>query len=107
MKKNKFLKIISTIIIVIYIASYYVSNSGYYEYHVQKETVITNEKIKRFEEDIALNKEVDLLDYINEKEKNYSNQITNFFYEISNGGTKITRKVMKVIFKKLNYLLED
>ena len=107
MLKHKSFKFIIITIIIVYIASYYVSYSGYYEYHLQNETIITNEKIKKFDRDIRSNKEVDLLDYLDHEDKTYANSITNLFYNISDNSTKITRKIMKLIFKKLNYLLED
>ena len=107
MLKHKSIKYLLLLIIIIYIACYYVSNSGYYEYHLQNKTIITNEKIKKFEADIANNKEIDLLYYLDHEEKNYTNHLTNFVYLISNNSTKITRKIIKTIFKKLNYLLED
>ena len=36
----------------IFLASYLIASSGYYEYTMQQRTIITNEKIKEFEEDI-------------------------------------------------------
>ena len=107
MKKNKTLKLIIYIIIVIYIASYYVSSSGYYEYHIQEKTILTNEKIKEFEQDVKNNQNIDIKDYLNYKDEDYSNKVTNLMYDFSNNGNKIARKCLKAIFKKLSYLVED
>ena len=106
MKKNKTLKFIITIILIIYISSYYVSNSGYYEYHMQEKTILTNEKIKEFERDVKNNENIDIKNYLNEEEKDYSNKLSNIMYQISDNGTKTTRKIMKFLFKKLSYLVE-
>ena len=107
MKKNKTLNFIIIVIIVIYIASYYVSNSGYYEYHLQERTVLTNEKIKEFEEDVKNNQHIDIKDYVVEEEVDYSNKISNLIYNFSDNANMVARKCIKAIFKRLSYLVED
>lgn len=107
MKKNNFLKMIIITILLIYISCYYVSNSGYYEYHMQQKTVLTNEKIKEFEEDVKNNKDIDIKNYLDYEEVDYTNKISNLMYTISDKGVKTSRKVIKAIFKKLSYLVED
>ncbi len=105
--KNKKLSFIIIIILIIYVSSYYVSNSGYYEYHLQERTILTSNKIKEFEEDIKNNKDIDVKDYLEETDRDYTNKFTNLVYGVSNQGTIITRKILKRLFKKLRYLVED
>ena len=105
--KNKRLKIIIAIILIIFASSYYVSNSGYYEYHLQERTILTNEKIKEFEEDVKNNNNIDVKNYLENEEKDYTNNLTNIVYTISDSGTNITRKLFKKFFKKLSYLVKD
>ena len=107
MIKNKNLKAIIIIIIVIYIATYYVSLSGYYEYHIQEKTILTNQKIKEFEEDVKNNQSINIKNYLDIEEVDYSNKITNLIYDFSLTGNKITKKIIKIIFKKLSYLIEE
>ena len=107
MIKNNFLKVIIIIIIVIFVSAYYISNSGYYEYHMQQKTVLTNDKIKEFEEDVKNGKNIDEKIYLEDTDKDYSNNISNIIYKISTDGTKVTRKIIKKLFKKLSYLVED
>ena len=40
-------------------------------------------------------------------ELEYSNAISDLVYNLSNNGTKVTRKLIKALFKKLSYLVED
>ena len=87
--------------------AYMISSSGYYEYTMQQRTVITNEKIKEFEEDVKNRENIDLKDYLEEEEVDYSNRFSNLMYNISDSSNKITRKMIKYIFKKLSYLVED
>ena len=95
------------IVIIIYIACYYIASSGYYEYHLQEKTVLTNEKIKEFEKDVKDNQKIDIKNYLTYEEKDYTNKVTNLVYSISNNGNKIARNCLKAIFKKLSYLVED
>ena len=95
------------IVIIVYISSYYVSNSGYYEYHLQEKTILTNKKIKEFEDDVKNNENIDIKDYLGSKEEDYTNKYRNLVYGFSDGANKIARTILKKIFKKLSYLVED
>ncbi len=58
--------------------------SGYYEFQEHKQVTLTNEKIKEFERDIKEGKDINIKDYINEKEVNLDNNFSNagiFFSE--------------------------
>lgn len=105
--KKSTLKLILIIIILIYICSYYVANSGYYEYDLQKRTILTNERIKEFETDVQNNKDIDLKNYLEYEEIDYSNKITNIVYNTSDKGNKLIRKLVKYVFKKIGNLVED
>ena len=107
MLKNKYLKLISIIILISFLSAYYISNSGYYEYRMQERTILTNEKIKEFEQDVKNKENIDIKTYLDTSEIDYSNNMTNLMYKISDNGTKITKKIIKTIFKKLSYLTED
>ena len=104
---KKLIKLIGIIIIIIFIASYMIAESGYYEYTMQRRTIITNEKIKEFEEDVKNNKEIDLKNYLDKEEIDYSNKITTLIYNISDNSNKLARKTIKYIFKKLGSLVEE
>lgn len=105
--KNKGLRFIIIIVIIIYISSYYVASSGYYEYHLQEKTVLTNEKIKEFEQDVKDNQNIDIKNYLVYEEVDYTNKLTNFIYNLSDNGNKVARKCIKALFRKLSYLVED
>lgn len=100
-------KISGLLILVIFIASYCVSNSGYYEYTMKQRTIITSDKIKEFEQDVRENKEVDLKNYLEKDDINYSNKITSLVYNISDSSNKIARKIIKKIFNKISSLVEE
>ncbi len=106
--KKKISKVYYIIIILFIIFSciYIVSESGYYEYTLQGKTIITREKILEFEDDILNNRDIDIKKYY-EEDKSYSNKFTNSINHMSNNIKKISRKIMKGIFKRLSKYLID
>lgn len=104
---KKIIKLIIIITIIIFIAAYLVSSSGYYEYTMQQRSIITNEKIKEFEEDIKNNENIDLKEYLEQEQIDYTNKFTTIVYNISDNSNKLARKAIKYLFKKLSALVED
>ena len=106
MSKN-FIKIILIFITIIFISSYLIADSGYYEYNIKQKTTITNEKIKEFEEDIKNEKDIDLIDYLNKDKKDYTNKFSNIVYTISTKSNTITKKIVKNLFKKISTFVDE
>lgn len=104
---KKIIQLLALLIVIIFISSYLIASSGYYEYTMQQKTIITNEKIKEFEQDIKDNKEIDLVEYLDDESTDYSNAFTNLVYNISDNSNKLARKAIKYLFKKLGSLIED
>lgn len=104
---KKIIKLIIIIITLIFISSYLIADSGYYEYTIKQKTTITNEKIKEFEEDIKKEVNIDIKDYLNEDKIDYTNKFTSLVYNVSNNSNKIVKKAIKYVFKKLGTLVED
>ena len=74
-----------TILFVIYI-SYSVSlENGYYQSKVGEKTILTEEKIEEFEQDIKEGKELDIKDYVVDDYKDYSSPISKAGQKISLG----------------------
>lgn len=101
------IKLLLLLIAIAFISSYLVASSGYYEYQMQQRTILTNEQIKEFEEDIKNNQYIDLKDYSQKEQIDYTNKLTNFVYSISETSSDITKKVIKKIFQKLGSMIED
>lgn len=73
--------------------------SGYYEFQQHKQVALTNEKIKEFEQDIKEGKDINIKDYIDEKEIKLDN---NF----SNAGIFISSVIGDVVQNSLNATIE-
>ncbi len=70
-----FLKLLG-VLFLLYLSITIAINTGYYEAKLSEKTTITNEAMKRFEEDIRNGRDVDITDYITEIHQDYSNQTT-------------------------------
>ena len=104
---KKLTKLVLLITVIIFISSYLIASSGYYEYTMQQKTIITNEKIKEFENDVKNNEDIDIKEYLKKEEVDYSNKFTTLVYNISENSNELTRKLIKKIFKKISVLVED
>ena len=102
-KSNLFLRIMF-ILFLIFIAFYISVRSGYYDSKISKKTILTNEKIKKFEEDIKNNKVIDISNYYDKEEKDYSSFVSRTGQKISSGCSKVVSSILHNaanVFKKL------
>lgn len=105
--KNKTVRLIIILVLIIFVSSYYISQSGYYEYHEHEKMVLTSDKIKEFERDVRDNKEIDIKDYMDNKDISYSNKASDLVYNFSLDGSEMAKKLLRALFKKMNKLVED
>ena len=105
--KNNLFKAIILLSITIFVASYFIEETGYYDYKLQEKTILTSEQIKKFEEDIKNEKEVDIESYLKENEKDYSNDITTNVTKISITTNKYLKKGIESIFGILNNFVKE
>lgn len=107
MKKKKWINLLLICLICIFICTYIVSQSGYYEYSVQSQKNLTEEEIKQFEKDVSEGKDVDITDYLKDKEVDYTNTLTRSTVKISTKVNDYLKTGIESIFKILNKLVED
>lgn len=88
-----------TILFIVFIINYYNVKNGYYENQINKETKITAENIKLFEEDIKNNNYIDIKNY---NDKNYED--TNNI--ISKIGYKTSSIIENVMTKRTSDLID-
>lgn len=89
MKYENTFKIIFIFLFVIFLTMYISVGSNYYEYEFHKKVMLTNEDIKKFEDDVKNNKEVDIDNYISSR-VDYSNSF-------SKASTKVSKETKKYI----------
>jgi len=75
---------------------YLMGMTGYYETHLQKNTILTQEAILEFEKDVAEGLPVDLKDYIRKVEVDYSNKYSRF-------GDNLSKSINTILTEGVKY----
>ncbi len=83
MKHKKFFKFCCFLLLFIFICSYFIEISGYYEYNLANKKNLTNWQIQQFEKDIKEGKSIDLNRYLKDTQNDYSNKLTRTTSETS------------------------
>lgn len=114
MKKEDKLKIYNTIfkfvfiILLVAFLTLYISNeTGYFEYQQRQNVVLTDKKIKEFENDIKNGVNLDLESYLENTKKNYNNKASRIGLFVSKKIGEYTKGGIEKTFKFLNDLISD
>lgn len=109
MKKNKQYKIFKTIFMIFffsYSVIYFSELAGYYEYQNYKKTALTEEQIKKFEQDVKGGKQVDISDYIVKNNVTYQNRLSRLTSKLSDGISNIVKSSVEETFKFLSKMID-
>lgn len=103
-EKNTLLKI-ALFLFIIFLILYICKETGFYEYKAHNKANLTNEALKKFENDVNEGKNVSLKDYVIDEQVDYTNKVSNIGYNIGNTiekfmneGIKKTLKVISALF---------
>ena len=107
MKKKNVLSYILVLIALIFICSYTVSQSGYYEYSMQSKKNLTEEEIKKFEADVKAGNDVDITEYLKDREIDYTNKLTRTTVKVSTKVNEYLKKGIESVFRILNQFIES
>lgn len=102
-KKFSILRFIILSLIMTFSFVFLLANMGYSEYKNHNKRVITEENIKKFEEDIKNGKELDIDNYVVKETFITKNQSS---LKLSKTIGLLTRKTIQKIFKILNKIVE-
>lgn len=105
--RDNFFKYISLTVFLVFLALYYSSQAGLIDYQAKNKTVLTEEQIKMFEEDVKNNVSIDLKKYINDKEQEYDNNISKTTLKISNKIGETIQGVLDFVFGKMEDMMND
>lgn len=90
---------------VAFLALYFSQATGYYEYEQHQNVVLTKEKIKQFEQDVADGKNIDIKDYMDTKESNYKTKISQTGLNISKELGTMVQNGLEATFNFLNQIM--
>lgn len=100
--KNKIFKLLLSISFIVYITTYISNKYGYYEYQKQKQTTLTQEQIKKFEQDVKDGKDISLEDYLLNTDKNYQTKLSSMGLKISDGISDVVKTGVEKFFNSIN-----
>lgn len=108
MDKKNIIKYVFFIFFLSFVVSYVIERSGYYEYNLQKRTVLTNESMRKFEKDISEGKDVTLEEYAIPTSKDYTSSLTIRTNKISVGVNRALKNGIERMFKLIgNFVKEE
>lgn len=86
---------------MIFLCSYFIELSGYYEYNLQGKKNLTEAQIKQFEQDVKEGKNIDINEYLKEDKIDYSNKLTRTTSEASIKLNDYLKNILSNTFKIL------
>ena len=101
MKKSNVFRIIFLTLVFLYIGLYFASNAGYIDYQSRNKTILTEEQIKKFENDVKENRPIDIENYITDKQAQYDNNISRLSLKVSSTIGETFENILNYIFGKL------
>jgi len=104
-KKNIF-RIIGLTLVFLFIGLYFASNAGYIDYQSRNKTILTEEQIKQFENDVKENKAIDIKNYITSKEDEYDNNISRMSLKLSHTISETFENILNFVFGKLENVMD-
>lgn len=107
MNKKFLIKAIFGIFFVAFVISYVIGESGYYEYELANKKYLTEEEMKKFEEDVRNGENIDLKDYTVETRKDYTNKFTDVVTNTSLTINEYLKKTIESVFGLLNKMIEE
>lgn len=104
---KKIFKYCFTFLSITFLTLYLSQATGYYEYEQHRKSTFTSDQIKQFESDVAAGKKVDINDYLENANKDYSNKISDLGYNVSDNIGKYVKLGIEGAFGALNKLVEE
>ena len=106
-KKKNIVLIITIILFGVYMALYYMAETGYYEYKNYNKMILTEEAMKKFENDLNEGKDVTLENYITTTKKDYSNKISDLGLSAGKSLEKFMTEGLGSVFKVIGKLVTN
>ena len=103
---NKVFKIVIIIVILVFIGLYISYENGYYTSKNKENMLLTEEKIREYENDLKNGVDVSEKSYLDIKD-NYDNNYTQFALKLSKKIEIGFDKIIKFIFKRINNSINE
>ena len=107
MKKESIFKFILLCFIICFLVILFAGKTGYYEKKLRDNSILTEEQIKKFEEDLKKGKNVDISNYVINENKDYTTKLSSDVYSVSLKLEKTIDKIVKFIFNEVGKNIND
>ena len=107
MNKGNLFKFLFIVIFIIFVIAYVIGISGYYEYDLANKKILTEEKIREFENDVENNRNIDLNDYVVDTHRDYTNKFTKGVTGMSLSLNKYLKKTIEKTFNLISKMVSD
>ena len=102
---TKIFKKIFIVLLIGFTAIYISEATGYYEFEQHNKKVMTEEKIKEFEQDVKNGKNIDLNNYVVNDTKNYESKLSKLGDNMSDKIEDVVVGGLNATFKYLNSIM--
>ena len=93
-------------LLVIFLGLFIANNTGYYSFSAINRKQLTEEQIKKFEEDVKNGVDIDINNYLEENIISYKNNISSLGYNISNITSDLIKEGIYKIFNLFGDLIK-
>ena len=107
MKKESIFKFILLCFIICFLVILFAGKTGYYEKKLRDNSILTEEQIKKFEEDLKNGKNVDISNYVINENKDYTTKLKSDVYSVYLNLEKTIDKIVKFIFNEVGKNIND
>lgn len=94
------------VLFIMFLCLYSMSINGYVESVNMKNTLQTEEQIKDFENDVRKGQYLDMKEYMNKSDLDYSNKVSDFGVYVSDLISVAARKSIELLNNAFTYLFE-
>ena len=102
---KKIFKVFIILLFLSFLVLYFAQKGGYYERINNEKRELTDEQIKKFEEDVKSGKKIDVDSYLIINDKKYDNRISNFGLATSNFIAKYFKKGIIKVFSGIDKMM--
>ena len=103
----KALKLVFIGLVMAFLVTYFIGESGYYEYELASKKNLTEEQIKKFEEDVKAGNAIDINDYVIDNRVDYTSSLSRTTYTVTNKLNNYLKRSIESVFKVLNKMVQD
>ncbi len=105
--KRDWARIIGMTLLFLFLGLYVASRNGYVDYQARNQMILTEEQIKKFEDDVKNQRPIDIDNYVIREEELYDNQLSRSSLKLSNTIGHTVQNILNFVFGKLEGMLED